>query len=150
LRVTDVAPKRVEIRRIGRLGELALNEPAYTDYPADSLVQKATLAAGVATTLTASAASNVNVISVASRTGLAKADLIQIGIGGELIVIADLPNPQTAPDAGKVILANPIRDKYSMGSGVTLQGVSALAQATVVAAEAPGGSAGILLSGING
>src|SRR5262249_22784762 len=139
-----------EIRRIGSLGDLTLNVGAYSDYAADSLVQKATLAAGPATTLTSDANAGANVISVASRTGMAKGDVIQIGLNGDLIVIADLPNPQPAPNAGKVILATPIRGTHLTGAGVTLQNVTALTEATVIAADALGGSTQIVVSGMNG
>ena len=154
LQITDAIPGRREIRRIGQLGTLTLNVPAYGDYPADARVEKLTLTdSGAAIDLTADAAAGANVISVSDRTTLAKGDVIRIGLGAaaEFIVIADLPNPLPAPNAGKVILATPLRLNHPHAAGVIReQTVSAIQEATVVALSAPAGSATLAVSGMNG
>ena len=154
LQITDAVPDRIEIRRIGQLGELALNVPTYGEYAAGTRVERVMLSdTGVAIDLTADASAGSNVISVSNRTTLAKGDVIRIGVGtaAEFIVVADLPNPLPAPNAGKIILSTPLRLDHPQAVGIVQeQSVATPQQATVVALTATSGAAQIVISGSNG
>jgi phage tail sheath protein FI len=153
LRITDAVPDRVEVRRVGQLGQLTLNVKTYSDYAADSIVQQVTFAPSPAIDLTANANAGSNVISVSSRTGLAKGDVIQVGLAAaaEYVTVVDLPNPLPAPDAGKVIVSAGLRLTHPAAANVVLkQTVSAPQQDTIVAMDAVTDSDKITVSGING
>jgi phage tail sheath protein FI len=154
LQIHDAVPDRIEIRRIGQLGELTLNVPTYSEYAAGTRVEKVTRSdTGAAMDLTADAAAGSNVISVSNRTTPAKGDVIRIGVSAaaEFIVIADLPNPLPAPNAGKIFLSTPLRLAHLQAAGlVREQSMTTPQQATVVALTATSGVARIVVSGSNG
>lgn len=153
LQITDAVPDRIEIRRIGQLGELALNVPTYGEYAAGTRVERVMLSDTGAIDLTADTSAGSNVISVSNRTTLAKGDVIRIGVStaAEVIVVADLPNPLPAPNAGKIILSTPLRLAHLQAVGIVQElSVATPQHATIVALNATLGAAKIVVSGSNG
>jgi phage tail sheath protein FI len=116
-----------EIRKIGQLGSLTLAVPAYSEYPTGTIVESVTLVddASGPVSLTADAAAGTSVIELNSRTGLNVGDVLRIGLSAdpqrEFIVIRELPNPQFAPNAGKVVLATPLAFAKTQASEVHRQ-----------------------------
>ncbi len=114
---------RVEFRRIGALTEVTLNQLAYADYPAGSLIERVTPgAASGAVGLTADADVGALVISVSDRTGMAVGELLEVGLGVDLEVveIAALPAVLPPPNAGNVVLRAPLRVRHPQAAGVVV------------------------------
>ncbi len=119
-----------QARRIGSLHELSLTVGAYRPYPATSIVDGVTLTDNdaVATrALAADVAAGSNIIRLNNRVDLGKGKLLRIGVAPdqEFVTIAsELPNPSPGdapPNAGNVVLSDPIGRSHSSGTVVRLQ-----------------------------
>jgi phage tail sheath protein FI len=132
---TDANPARVEIRRIGALTRVTVNQGAYEDYPAGSRVEGVTLpAAGTPFSLVADASQGATVLQVDDRSTLDVGHILQIG--GERIEIAGLPAPLPAPNSGAVVLRAGVRQAYIAGTSLSGIGpATATTLATVTATD---------------
>lgn len=147
LRFELAASSQVEYRRVGALSRTALEQGAYAEYPAGSLIERIGTSGALgavlgATQLAADTGVGATVIQVASRTGMAKGQLLRIGAGAdrEFVEVLDLPSPAQAPNAGNVVLRAPLRrahlvatptavDAFAMPGPATLHTAVALSAA---------------------
>jgi phage tail sheath protein FI len=140
-----------EARRIGVLSMLTLATGVYAATPAGSIVERVDFSdAGTVTakTLTAAARAGTAVITLDNRVDLTKNGILRIGAAPdeEYLVIADLPNPSPAPDAGNVVLARALNRDHPSGAPTRLQTnpvVNATRPATALLLDAVLGSAAL-------
>jgi len=118
-----------QARRIGSLSRLSLSAGAYRAYPAGAIVEAVTVAddepAGTRQ-LDADASAGTNIIRLNNRAGLAIGNLLRIGSAPdqEYGAVLALPNPSPGgapPNAGNVVLSEPLSRAHALGTDVDRQ-----------------------------
>jgi len=129
--VFDVANNATrQARRIGNLHRLPLSVGAYRSYPAPAIVEGVTVADNdtvASRALDADVSAGANIIHLNNRVGLVVGDLLRVGASPdqEFVTVTALPNPSPGgapPNAGNVVLSDPIGISHSSGTVVRLQG----------------------------
>lgn len=148
-----------EVRAVGSLGSFTLGAPAYADYPAGTVAEAVTMAddgASAVKHLTAGAAAGTAVLEVDDRQQLLVGSVVRVGLAAdpqrEYLTVLDLPNPQAAPNPGKVVLSAPLQFAKAAPSEVQLQDppVAAVPGATSLALPATRGGDTLLVSSRTG
>lgn len=124
VRFNDANPAHLEIRRIGALVSILLSQPAYADYPAGSRIEQVTLPApGAGIELKAQAGPGATVLQLADRSALSIDEVLQVGTGVdlELVAVAGLPAPLPGPaNPGNVVLRAALRKDHAAGLNVVV------------------------------
>jgi uncharacterized protein len=111
LQIADAT--HTEIHRIGQLASVPLAVAAYGDYPSGSVVESVSFTEDpTKKEFAANTTDGTTVIELKDRTGLVLGDILAIGPPGdpqrEYVIIKSMPNLQSPPNAGKVILSAPL------------------------------------------
>ncbi|MDB5812223.1 MAG: phage tail sheath protein [Betaproteobacteria bacterium] len=116
---------RIEVRRLGQLGEFTLGAPAYELYPAGATVEAVTLPLEATVRhLNTDAKQGDNFVDLDNIVGLAAGSVIQIGLSTdvhrEFLTITDLPGAGGAATGGKVLLSGALQKAWITGDEVRL------------------------------
>ncbi|MEX2631491.1 MAG: phage tail sheath subtilisin-like domain-containing protein [Tistlia sp.] len=146
----DAGTPNHEVRRLGELRTLALEQPLPQPAPAGSAVAHVTLADGAiaAKTLTGAAGPGTRVLALNDRVDLAVGQVLRVGAGldEEFGTVIAIPGERgAAPDAGNVTLAHGLSGEHAAGAAVVAQDPPAFpggghqSTATLLTAEAGDG-----------
>jgi len=145
----DRTQSNAEIRSVGELTRITLEQGTYADYAIGSLVQRITLNAPIpAIDLEESSDTGATVVMVSNRTALVPGDILEIGVGTdrEFSEIAALPAPLPAPNKGKVVLRAALRKPHAKAVGIVTRRQFTITNMTVMAAHSPIGNPTLVIA----
>jgi phage tail sheath protein FI len=153
-RFAGATPDDVEIRRVWSPASITVDQPAYTAYPAGTLVERITLGLAVGgMSLPADVPEGATVIQVHDRTAFNVGDILEIGGVGDLerMEVAALPTRLQPPDDGAVVLRAGVRFKHPKGSALQRRPgtPTALDYVASLAVDATGTSMVVTQGGLN-
>jgi phage tail sheath protein FI len=129
VRISDAS--HTELRRIGKLGILTLDLPAYADYASAASVDIVTRADAAGTSnkiLMVEATEGSNILNLDDRQLLIEGDVVRVGqaiaVDVEYMTISAIPNRLPGKDPGKVVLTASLQATHYAGAQVREQTVA--------------------------